>query len=340
MVQAKGPSRQDEATPFILVTAMVLGLGLNWGTHGALGFLHPLVDIGIFLVITAVMLGVRTPDLRGAFKKRKATALALTTNFVVIPGVAWLLGWAFLRHSPDLWIGIILYALTPCVGWYLIFIDAAHGNVAWGATLLPWNLGLQIVLMPVYLWLLVGHVLYLNPWTLLQSVGIFFVAPFVVGWGVQWWILHHHGEAAFAGPVKAVLGPFKLWALVVVIVALFASQPPLKIHDLVALLTMVGTIFVFFVVMFLLALLNGAWAHLSYEDNVTLTFTTTARNSEVVIGVAMAAFPGHPLVYMAILVGPLVELTILLLMAQGLVRLRPLLWAREIPPGGPTSHGF
>ena len=64
--------------------------------------------------------------------------------------------------------------------------DAAQGDVAWGATLLPRNLGLQILLLPLYLWLLVGHVLYLNPWTLLQSVGIFFVAPFAVGWGLQW----------------------------------------------------------------------------------------------------------------------------------------------------------
>ncbi len=337
MKQTKTPSRQDQATPLVLVAAMLLGLDLNWLTHGTLEFLHPLVDIGIFLVITAVMMGVRIPDLRGALKKRKATALALTTNFVVIPGVAWLLGWAFLRHSPDLWIGLVLYTLTPCVGWYLIFIDAAEGDVAWGATLLPWNLGLQIVLMPVYLWLLIGHVLYLNPWTVFQSVGLFFVAPFVVGWGMQWGILHYRGSATFNGPVKAVLGPFKLWALVVVIVALFASQPPLKTHDLVALLTMVGAIFAFFAVMFLLALFNGAWAHLSYEDNVTLTFTTTARNSEVVIGVAMAAFPGHPLVYMAILVGPLVELPVLLLVAQGLVRLRPLLWARPLDPRIPIS---
>ena len=338
MARGIGPSRQDQATPLVLVAAMILGMSLNGMTHSSLVFLHPLVDLGIFLVITAIMLGVRTPDLRGALKKRKATALALTTNFVIIPGIAWLLGWAFLRHSPDLWIGLVLYALTPCVGWYLIFIDAAQGDVAWGATLLPWNLGLQIVLMPLYLWLLVGHVLYLNPWTLLQSVGLFFVAPFGVGWGLQRGILRRWGETTFQGPIKAALGPFKLWALVVVIIALFASQPPVKIHDLLTLLTMVGTIFVFFVVMFLLALVNGAWAHLSYEDNVTLTFTTTARNSEVVIGVAMAAFPGHPLVYMAILVGPLVELPVLLLMAQGLVRLRPVLWPRPLP-GIPTSNG-
>ncbi len=91
---------------------------------------------------------------------------------------------------------MILYALTPCVGWYLIFIGAAQGDVAWGATLLPRNLGLQILLLPLYLWLLVGHVLYLNPWTLLQSVGIFFVAPFAVGWGLQWWVLHRRGEGS------------------------------------------------------------------------------------------------------------------------------------------------
>lgn len=335
MARTIGPSRQDQATPFLLVGAMLVGLGVNWLAHGALGFLRPVVDVGIFLVITAVMLGVRTPDLRRAFlSKGKPTAIALVTNFVVIPALAWLIGWVFLRHSPDLWSGIILYALTPCVGWYLIFIDAAEGDIAWGAALLPWNLGLQILLMPVYMWLLVGHVLFLDAGTLLWSVGLFFVAPFLLGWGLQWLILRRWGEATFLGPVKKALEPIKLWALVAVILALFASQPTLKLHSLVLLVAVIGTIFVFFAVVFLLALLNGAWAHLSYEDNVTLTFTTTARNSEVVIGVAMVAFPGHPLVYMAILIGPLVELPVLLLLARGLRRLRPVLWAERASVAG------
>jgi ACR3 family arsenite efflux pump ArsB len=74
--------------------------------------------------------------------------------------------------------------------------------------------------------------------------------------------------------------------------------------------------------LFLVAVLAGRLFRLSYEDNATLAFTTTARNSEAVIGVAVSAFPGHPLVYLAIILGPIVELPMLLLIARIMLGLK------------------
>ena len=326
MARSAGLSRQDVGKPFLLIAAMAVGIGINLVAHGQLTWLSPAVEVGVFLVLTAIMITVRPRDIGTAFRKRKATGIVLATNFLIIPSVAWLLGWLFLRQWPDLWIGVILYTLTPCVGWYLIFTDLAEGNVAWGASLLPWNLGLQIVLMPLYMWLLIGRVVTLNAMTLLASVGGFFVLPFLVGWGLRWGILTRWNETVFQGPVQRVLGEVKLWSLVTVILALFASQPTLNVGSLRNLTLLIGVLVLFFVLLFGLALLTGRLGQLSYEDNATLAFTTTARNSEAVIGVALVAFPGHPLVYMAILLGPLVELPILLLMARMLVRLRGTLW--------------
>jgi ACR3 family arsenite efflux pump ArsB len=78
----------------------------------------------------------------------------------------------------------------------------------------------------------------------------------------------------------------------------------------------------FFIALFLIAVVAGRLFGLSYEDNATLAFTTTARNSEAVIGVAVSAFPGHPLVYLAIILGPIVELPMLLLIARVMLMLK------------------
>lgn len=69
------------------------------------------------------------------------------------------MGWLILKNYPDFWVGAILYTLTPCIGWYLIFTDTAKGDVPWGIALLPWNIILQVLLMPLYLYILVGRVI-------------------------------------------------------------------------------------------------------------------------------------------------------------------------------------
>lgn len=103
---------------------------------------------------------------------------------------------------------------------------------------------------------------------------------------------------------------------------MFASQSSLNISDIHKVALLILFLITFFSVLFLLALLIGKIFKLGYEDTVTMAFTTTARNSEAVIGVAVAAFPGHPLVYIAIILGPVVELPALLLIARILLSLR------------------
>ena len=326
-------SSHDKEKPLILIGAILLGALVNRliGSE-RLGWMLYLVEIGVFVVILAVMLPVELEHVGRAFKKMKPTGLVLAVNFLFIPLFSWSLGWLFLRHYPDLWAGVVLYTLTPCIGWYLIFTDLARGDVPWGMALLPWNITLQIVLMPLYLYLLVGKVIPVDLGVLARSIGLFLFAPFVLAHIVQKVVIRHKGRDYFAGPFKQALGNLKLWALVVVIIAMFASQGSLRSTGAVQLGGLIVVLVLFFLVIFGLVLMIGKTARLTYEDTVTMAFTTTARNSEAVIGVAVAAFPGHPLVYFAIILGPVIELPMLLFISRLLLALRGRLWHQQAVP--------
>lgn len=324
-------STRDKEKPLILIGAIAVGIVLNQciGTK-SFGWLMSVVEFGVFLVILAVMTPVELVDVGRSFKKLKPTALALGVNFLFIPLFSWSMGWLLLRDHPDFWAGIVLYTLTPCIGWYLIFIDIAKGNVPWGMALLPWNITLQILLLPLYLYLLVGKVIPVDLSTLGRSVALFLIAPFVASFLLQRIIIIRKGREYFFGPVKRLLGEVKLWALVLVIISMFASQGSLQSMQFGQVGLLILALTLFFIVLFLAVLTVGRVANLGYEDSVTLAFTTTARNSEAVIGVAIAAFPGHPLVYFAIILGPIVELPILVLFSRVLLTLKERFWQVSI----------
>ncbi len=322
-------STKDKEKPFILIGAVILGIIIQRLIGKEIPQLIYLTEIGVFFVILAVMLPVEIRDVGKAFKKVKPTAIVLFVNFIFIPAFSWTMGWLILKNYPDFWIGAILYTLTPCIGWYLIFIDIAKGNVPWGITLLPWNITLQVILMPFYLYILVGRVIPVELSTLIRSVALFLVAPFVLGYIVQKFIIKKKGRGYFFGPLKSAMGEVKLWALVIVILSMFISQRSLDLSDINKVGLLIFFLISFFLILFILAVLIGRLLNLGHEDTVTMAFTTTARNSEAVIGVAVAAFPGHPLVYLAIILGPVIELPMLLILSRVMLDLKGRGWRKE-----------
>lgn len=309
-------STRDETKPFVLVAAVLVGLVANRVVDGRLTDLAWISNVGLFAVMFAVMAFVELKDLGVAFRKKRPTMLALLTNFVVTPAFAWALGMLILHGYPDLWAGVILYTLTPCIGWYLIFTDLADGDVPWGVSLMPWNLVLQIALLPFYLWLLIGKVVPVAVGTLFASVGLYLLAPLALAYAVRTLLLRTKGRAWTYGTYKSAIGEVKMWALAVLVVAIFAFQQSFTGLGLARIGLIIAVISLFFVGIFALSLTVGRVTKLGYADTATLVFTTTARNSESVIGVAAVAFAGHPLVLVAILVGPVIELPALLGLAQ------------------------
>ncbi len=313
---------RDSAKPLALIAAVLVGLGLNRAFDGKLAGHQWIVQVGLFVVVFSIMAFVEIGGIGNAFTKRAPTALAITTNYLLVPALAWSLGWIVLRDHPDLWAGVVLYSLTPCIGWYLIFIDLARGNMGWGLALLPIDIVLQTALLPVYVWFLVGRVVPIDLTLLGRSVGLFLFAPFAIAYATRAILIRSRGRAFTDGQYRRVIGRLKAWALVAVIGAIFATQPPLGAGHLSDTALIIATITAFFVVLFALTLGLGRIFGLDYPDTTTLVFEVSARNSESVIGIAAIAFPGRPLVVLAIVLGPVVELPVLLALARVMLSLR------------------
>lgn len=313
---------RSESKPLILIAASVIGLVINQRWPNALANVDWLVRIGLFLVVYSIVAFVRIGRLNPRLLPPKLTALAVMTNFILVPVFAWALGWLLLRNHPDLWAGVILYTLTPCIGWYLIFIDLADGNIEWGLGMLPVDITLQTILLPVYLWLFIGNIITVDITQLLTSTAIFLLAPLVIATVVRVSLERRPGLTRFQSPYRQFVERSKLWSLALVLVAIFATQPRLETSDLSAIALITVSITAFFIGIFVIALMVARSANLSYRDTAALVFETTARNSESVIGIAATAYPGRPLVLLAIIIGPALELPVLLALTKILLRLK------------------
>lgn len=307
----KGLGLLDRLQPFLLLSAIAIGLVLAKAAPTVAEKLTPIVTVGVFLVIYFIMLGVSTQGVMHAFARWKPTVLAIGINFLLTPLIAWALGYLFLKNAPDIWVGLILYLVTPCIGWYLVFTELAKGDVELGISLLFWNVVLQIILMPVYMALLAGTVVHIELTAILRSVLIFLVLPLGLAMLTRWLL------AQLAVPFEVVkkkisLPYLKTITLMSVIAAMFASQGTVLFENPSVVLKMILPGVAFFLIAFLMALIAWRLFKLSYAEFALLVFTTTARNSEASLAVAVSAF-ASPLVALTVVIGPSIELPVLIL---------------------------
>lgn len=320
----KGIGLLDRTQPFLLLTAIALGLSLAYLVPAFASLLTPLVTIGVFLVIYFIMLGVTMHGIMHAFRRWKPTLIAIGINFLIVPLIAWTLGSLFLRNDPEIWVGLILYLVTPCIGWYLMFTELAKGDVELGISLLFWNVALQIVLLPVYMALLAGAVVQIELTNILQSVLLFLVLPLALA-GVTRWFLRRLSIPLETAKAKIRLPYLKTITLMTVITAMFASQGAVLFENPSVVLKMILPGLLFFGIAFLIAIIASRIFQLTYPEFALLSFTTTARNSEVSLAVAVTAF-ASPLVALTVVIGPSIELPILILILRAVLAIREKGW--------------
>ncbi|WP_150238767.1 arsenic resistance protein [Nocardiopsis quinghaiensis] len=305
---------------FVALAALVgLGVGLLWPVGGAAGHL---VLPALMLMLTAVFAQVDAGQVRRARSARTVVAASLVLNFVFTPLVAWALGAGLLGGFPDLRIGLLLLLVTPCTDWYLVFTGLARGHMGVAAAVLPVNLVLQLLLLPVYVLLLGGEAARVDTGTLVEAVLLVLVVPLVLA------VLLREAARRWRGDAwrDAVLVPWASGAvlplLYAAVLAMFAWQARTVLAHLGDLVALLPPLAVFFTVAPLVAVLAARLLRLPADQRVTLTMTTVARNSPIALAIAVAAFPGRPLIAVALVAGPLLELPVLALLSQ-VVRARP-----------------
>lgn len=285
---------------------LTLGLTTEIGDHA-----ERLVVPSLVGLLALTFAGIHSGAFAEAIRPHPRTAWAsLVINFVWVPLFAGGLGWMFLVNDPDLRIGLVMLLVTPCTDWYLVFIATARGNVALGAALLPVNLILQLALLPLFVVALTGTAADIPVGDLLVSVAVVLGIPLTVAVGLRL-------AAAWTGRgerLNALLDhsePVGLALLAVAVIAIFATHAQLVIDEPDALLRLLVPLLVFFAVAYGIANAISTWLGLAPAERVTLTMTTMARNSPIALAIATAAFPDQPLIAVALVVGPLLELPVL-----------------------------
>jgi len=291
------------------------GLGVGLMTPlGASG--EHLVIPALLVMLIAVFVQLDAPHLKEVGKAKGLVAISLVLNYALTPLLAWALGLGLLGEQPDLRIGLLLLLVTPCTDWYLVFTAMARGHAGIATALLPVNLVLQLLLLPVYVMLLGGEAAMVDTATLLEAVGLMLLVPLVVAFALRWistraksaqWRDEHVGRWA-----NRVVIPL----LCLAVFAMFAWQAPVVAESGTEMLLLLPPLLAFFIILPLVSTGIARLLRLSGPQRVTLTMVTTARNSPIALGIAVAAFPDRPLIAVALVLGPLIELPILAVLSQ------------------------
>ena len=306
------------------LTGLLLGCTTDLGSFSA-----SLIEPFLMVLLFCVFLSADGQKLKDAFLNLRFTLTASAVNFVWTPLFTYGLCLLFLSGSQDLQMGLMMLMVTPCTDWYLIFTGMAKGNTELGASVLPLNLLLQILLLPLYLLVFFGNNIrtglgdcsggYAKPMVL--SIVFVLLVPFVLSLLLKLASRKSYDIAKVTDRLKASGDTIQLCFLCLAVIAMFASESRNVLQNPDIFLRLLLPLAVFFTANFLLVRRIGSSMKMAQEDITALNFTTLARNSPLSLAIAVAAFPDRPLISLALVIGPLVELPVLGLIASIIRRL-------------------
>ena len=329
MVDEASLSLIDKLQPFILIAAVLLGILVGNLFVEFSKYSDSLLYIVVIVLVYSVMLGVPHEKIWRSYKNIRFFGLAWFANFVVIPLIAWALALIFLRDHPDIFVGFILYLVTPCTDWFLVFTRMAKGDVPLGLALLPTNLILQILLIPVYLVLFAGKIIPLQVSSLVETFLVFILLPFILAVLTRRILTKIKTQRGADKLIENILSPFQLITLIVVLIVIFAGQTKIILNNIRPLSLVFIPIIIFFILSFIIAQLISIKFCLPYNECALLTCTTTARNSPTSLAIAFGLFPNQPLIQVAVIIGVLIELPLLIMVVRLLEIIRVKVYKEE-----------
>jgi ACR3 family arsenite transporter len=279
------------------------------------------VPIGLFAMMYPAMTNVRLGEVGKAFRSPRQLGVVVFFNFAVAPFFMLLLANLFVS-DPELRTGLILYGLAPCIAMVIIFTFLAKGNTPMALVFVALNSVAQMLLIPVYARLLIGDVSF-DVWVVAESVVLYLGLPLVAGVLTRQAVVRRGGEAAM-DRVKPGLNALSILGLLFTLIVMFALKGDLILERPGIVVEMAIPMAIFFLAMFSVVYLVSARLGFTYEDAVAVAFNSTGRDFEIAIAIAITAF--SPAVALATVVGPLIEVPVMLALVWGAMRLRPRLF--------------
>jgi ACR3 family arsenite transporter len=266
------------------------------------------VVIGLFLMIYPAMTNVKIEDMGKAARSPRQLLIVLFFNYLVAPFFMLFLAKVFLAGDHDLYVGLVLYGLAPCIAMVIVFTFLSLGNNALAIILVAINSVCQMLLIPVYAKLLLGEVTF-DVLVVGESVLLYLGLPLVAGFLTRRIAVSRMGEEGFK-QFKTYLDSLSIIGLLFTLIVMFALKGDLILERPIIILQMAVPMTIFFWVMFAVVYLTSWKMGLNYKDSVAVAFNSTGRDFEIAIAIAITAF--SPAVALATVVGPLIEVPVML----------------------------
>ena len=314
--------------------AMLLGIGIGYFFPSiaektqmiSVGSTNIPLAIGLIVMMYPPLAKVDYSLLPKAFKDTKAMSVSLLLNWVIGPILMFILAIVFLRDEPDYMMGLILIGLARCIAMVLVWNDLAKGNREYAALLVALNSVFQLIFYSIYAWFFInilpqkfgfGSFQISVPMSdVAESVFIYLGIPFLAGFLSRYFLIKSKGTEWYNRKFIPFISPFTLYALLFTIVLMFSLKGD-KIIELPSdVLKVAVPLVIYFIVTFFISFFVGKALKLPYDKNASIAFTATENNFELAIAVAIAVFGIHsPQAFVGV-IGPLVEVPVLILLVR------------------------